>query len=343
MVRIGIVGVGFMGMTHYLAYRQVKGAKVRAICTRDSNKLAGDWRGIKGNFGPPGEVMDLTGVRGYSDWQDLLRDPEIDLVDVCLPPALHAEVACAAAAAGKHVLCEKPIALAMADGQRMVAAAKKAGRLLMIAQVLPFFPEYRFALQVAASGKFGKPLGGHFKRVIADPLWIEDFFDPRGAGGPVVDLHIHDAHFLRLLCGQPRAVFSTGRMRGEAVEFVNTQFLFADPAVTASAQSGVIRQQGRAFTHAFEIYFEKATLTYDLAGVGDPPAGTPLTVMDSKGKTYCPPLKPVDAFVAELTEAVKAVKTGRPSALLAGGLALDALTLCHREQQSVRQGKLVKV
>lgn len=343
MVRVGIVGVGFMGMIHYLAYQQVKGAKVRAICSRDSKKLAGDWRGIQGNFGPPGAVMDLTGVRGYSDWQDLLRDEEVDLIDVCLPPSLHCEVAVAAFKAGKHVLCEKPIALSIAEGQKMVAAAKRAGKQLMIGQVLPFFPEYKFALAAVKSGKYGELLGGHFKRVIADPLWLKDFYEPHGAGGPVVDLHIHDAHFIRLLCGQPQAVFSTGRQRGEVVEFVNSQFLFADPALSVTAQSGVIRQQGRSFTHGFEIYLKKATLVYDLAGVGDPPAGTPLTVIDAKGQAVRPPLDAADAFVAELTEATRSVKTGKPSPLLAGDLALDALALCHRQQQSVRQRRVVKV
>ena len=57
MVRVGIVGIGFMGMIHYLAYKNVPGAKVAAICTRDKKKLAGDWRGIKGNFGSPGTIM----------------------------------------------------------------------------------------------------------------------------------------------------------------------------------------------------------------------------------------------------------------------------------------------
>ena len=90
MVRIGIVGVGFMGMIHYLAARKLKGAKVTAICSRDPKKLAGDWRGIRGNFGPPGEKMDLSGIKKYATLDDLLGDPDIDLVDVCNPTHLHA-------------------------------------------------------------------------------------------------------------------------------------------------------------------------------------------------------------------------------------------------------------
>src|SRR5262245_4010371 len=109
MVRIGIVGVGFMGMIHYLAARKLKGAKVTAICSRDPKKLAGDWRGIRGNFGPPGEQMDLGKIAKYQDLDDLLADPTIDLVDVCNPTHLHAETALQALRAGKHVLVEKAI------------------------------------------------------------------------------------------------------------------------------------------------------------------------------------------------------------------------------------------
>src|SRR5207237_10616904 len=81
MVRIGIVGIGFMGMIHYLAARKLKGARVTAICSRDPKKRAGDWRGIRGNFGPAGTRMDLSKIKKYAELDDLLADPDIDLVD----------------------------------------------------------------------------------------------------------------------------------------------------------------------------------------------------------------------------------------------------------------------
>ena len=96
MIRIGLVGIGFMGMIHYLAARKLKGARVTAICSRDARKLAGDWRGIRGNFGPLGEKMDLGGIKRYARLNDLLADPDIALVDVCNPTHLHAETALAA-------------------------------------------------------------------------------------------------------------------------------------------------------------------------------------------------------------------------------------------------------
>src|SRR5438105_4946634 len=101
MAGIAIVGVGFMGMIHFLAARRLKGARVVAICSRDAKKRAGDWRGIHGNFGPPGQKMDLSGVRTYEHLDDLLDNPDIDLVDICTPTDLHAPTAIAALKAGK--------------------------------------------------------------------------------------------------------------------------------------------------------------------------------------------------------------------------------------------------
>lgn len=339
-MNVGIVGVGFMGMVHYRAYGGVPGARVAAIATRDPKKLSGDWRAIKGNFGAPGEFVHLGEIARYSDWRQLVADPTIDLVDVCLPPAMHPEVAIAALAAGKHVLVEKPIALSTAAAESMVAAAEQYGRLLLIGHVLPFFPEYAYAARLIASGEYGRLLGGHFKRIIADPSWIKDFFDPATVGGPIVDLHIHDAHFIRMTCGMPEAVFSTGRLRGEVVEFVDTQFVYRASNLAVTARSGVISQQGRSFTHGFEIQLERATLVYDFAVVeGQPTTYIPLTLLGPDGQVLQPELPAGDAFEAELTEVANSVSGGRASAILAGTLALDALRLCHLQTESVRAGE----
>jgi hypothetical protein len=92
MLRIGLAGVGFMGWIHYRAYQKAKGVKVTAICTRDEKKLAGDWRSIKGNFGPPGEMVD-TSAMADSNIADLLRDPSIDLSSVPAPESAPNSVA----------------------------------------------------------------------------------------------------------------------------------------------------------------------------------------------------------------------------------------------------------
>src|SRR5579883_734729 len=120
MVRIGIVGIGFMGMIHYLAAQKLKGARVTALCSRDPKKLAGDWRSIRGNFGPPGQMMDLSRINKYADLDQLLADPDVDLIDVCNPTHLHAPPALAALRAGKHVLVEKAVALTPKEADAML-------------------------------------------------------------------------------------------------------------------------------------------------------------------------------------------------------------------------------
>ena len=125
-VGIGIIGVGFMGMTHFEGAKRIDNGNVVAIATRDPKKLEGDWSSIQGNFGPRGDALtDLTGIDRHSDYHELLRNPRVQLVDICLPTDQHEKVTLEALAAGKHVLVEKPIAIETAAGERMVAAAKK--------------------------------------------------------------------------------------------------------------------------------------------------------------------------------------------------------------------------
>lgn len=348
MLRVGIVGIGFMGWIHWLAYKRVKGVAVKAICTRSAEKLAGDWTSIRGNFGPPGEQVSLKGVGAYDELDDLLKDDEIDLIDICLPPDQHLAATVKALAAGKHVFVEKPMALSPGDCDKMVKAAEKAKRQLFVGQVLPFFPEYAKAVELIQSGKYGKLLGGNFLRVISDPLWIKDFYDLKKVGGPLIDLHVHDAHLIRMLFGMPTAVSSVGRLRDETVDYAATQFEFADPKLVVTATSGVIAQQGRPFTHGFEIHLEKGTLFFESAFIGGQgKVFKPLTLLDAKGNASAVPMgKPGDdvtAFEGEIKEVLNSLKKGKPSQLLGAGLARDAIVLCQKQADSVKGRKKVKV
>ena len=140
MVRIGIIGIGFMGMIHYYGIQKVLGGKVTAICTRNPKKLAGDWTSIQGNFGPRGSVENLSEIKTYDHIDAILADPEIDLIDICLPTHYHKDVTILALKSGKHVLVEKPIAIDLDSANEMTQTADETGNRLMVAHVLPFFP-----------------------------------------------------------------------------------------------------------------------------------------------------------------------------------------------------------
>ncbi len=335
-------------MIHHLAASKLAGGRVAAVCSRDPKKLAGDWTGIRGNFGPSGGQVDLSGVGKHGDVGDLLADPGVDLVDLCVPNDEHARLAIRALEAGKHVLVEKPIALTTADADAIVAAAKASGKLLMVGHVLPFFPEFAFAREAIASGRYGALRAAHLTRVIARPDWSSGIADPDRSGGPAIDLHIHDTHFVGLVCGVPRAVHSRGVVERGAVVHLSTQYLFDDPNLAVSAVSGALSQAGRPFAHGFEFYLEGATLAYEFANLGGQGhLATPLSVILPDGTVDRPDLPgsgdPVDAFVAELTAAVEAVATGIPSPTLSGELARQALRLCHAEVRSASEGRAVAI
>ena len=339
MINVGIVGLGFMGMIHYLTYRKLPGVKVAAICEVNERRLTGDWTDIKGNFGPPGERMDLGGVQTTTRIEDVLERDDIDLIDVTLPPAMHANAAIKALRAGKHVLCEKPMALRLEECDAMSAAAAEARRLLLVGHVLPFFPEYAWALETIHGGAYGRPLGGAFRRVISDPAWLRNYWVADQVGGPLFDLHVHDAHFIRLVFGMPRGVSSRGRVRNGLPEFWNTQFDYGADGPVVSATSGVVTQAGRSFNHGFEIHLERATLQFEFA------------VFGGAGRYLCPPTllgpdgtvaeislgsgDPMNAFAAELAEVVQCVRNNQPSGILGADLARDAIRLCEMQAASV--------
>jgi len=346
MIRVGIAGIGFMGMVHYLTYQKMRGVRVAALCEQDRKRLAGDWRGIKGNFGPAGTQMDLAGIATYTDLEEMTADPQLDLIDITLPPALHVDVALQALRAGKHVFTEKPMALTLADCRRMTAAAQRSGRQLLVGHVLPFFPEYAWALKLIRGGKYGSLRGASFRRVISDPSWLTNYWKAEVIGGPMLDLHVHDAHYIRLLFGRPVSVATTGRLRGDLAEHWTTQFRFAS-GCDVTATSGTIDQQGRAFDHGFEIRLEKATLVFQFAVLGG--QGRYLcepTLLDDRGRAQPARLgggDPMDAFFAELSQVVRSVRTGQADEVLGGELARDAIAICQAQTQSLRTGKPVRL
>lgn len=333
MVRIGIAGIGFMGVTHFKAFQQVKGARVAAIFTRDSRKLQGDWSDVRGNFGGSGGMQDLTGIRCWSRLEDLLADPEIDLVDVCLPSNLHRCAAEEAVKNGKHVLMEKPIALTLEDADAMIGAADQAGRLLLVAQVLRFWPEFAALARHVREETFGRLRALHLKRVIAVPDWSQSnwFSDPARTGGPLVDLHIHDSDFLRWMLGMPESICSSGRGEGDLIDYVVTSYHYPHRNLVVTSQSGAVAQKGAEFEHGYEAYFEKAMITYNST---HSPVPKLVIGPDSSDLDY----ERGDGFVDELQKAVDAVAAGAAGDDLSAAGARNSLALVLLEKRSVQLG-----
>lgn len=230
----------------------------------------------------------------------------------------------------------------------MVQCAKESGRHFMVAHVLPFFAEFAYLKRSVESGAHGRLLGGHFKRVTSKTNTRHDLPALDMHGGPGIDLHIHDTHFIQLLCGMPRAVFSQGiSLDHHFVESVTTQYIFDREDLSISCSSGAMSQQGRPFSHGFEIYLEHATLAHDFSTLdGKAFTSMPLTLLNSKGEVHQVDLgttNPTDAFTNEIQYAVDAIIHTHDPVALSGIGARNALLLCYKEAESIKQTDIVTV
>ena len=204
-MKIGIIGLGFMGATHLGAFSKLKDVEVAAVCARDPRALAGDLSHVGGNLNREAGVHDFSRVRKYTDWQELVRDPALDAIDICLPTDAHAPVSLAAFAEGKHVLCEKPMALTKDDCDRMMNAAAAHRRILMVGQVLRFWPEYQY-LRRFVENERPAIVSATFSRRCAVPDWSRWLMDESRSGGAILDLLVHDIDQALWLFGLPEQV-----------------------------------------------------------------------------------------------------------------------------------------
>ena len=344
MLRAAIVGVGFMGWIHYLAYQRSTQAKLAAFCSRNPKKRAGDWTGIQGNFGPPGEQIATEGLRVYETLEEVVADPDIDLIDICLPPNLHVDAACKALRAGKHVICEKPLGLNTADCDLILDEADKANRCVLTAQVLPYMGEFEYAYQLSRSQEYGRPVRAHLKRVISPPDWIPNFYEAKEVGGPLIDLHVHDTHFVRLLFGMPTRVMCSATLHQGLVRYCHTLMEFEDKSLSVSTASGVSDQTARPFCHGFEIQFEQSVVQFELAATTSGVEQMPLMRLGMDGKVEKPELPQADeiaAFAAEIDDAARSIQTGSLEPRLDGRYARDAIHLCQCLQESAETGQWI--
>ncbi len=339
-VKVGIAGIGFMGVTHYGAYNQIPGARVAAIAESDPQRRAGDWTGIRGNFGGGGGKVDLSNINTYENYQEMAQDPDIDLIDLCLPTPLHKKAAIHCLKAGKHVLVEKPIALNIKDATAMIQASKKAKRNLYVGHVLRYFPEYRYLKTVYDDGRFGKLMAAHFRRIIAKPDWSGGsnwFSDPKKTGGATLDLHIHDADFILHLLGQPKSVESHGVPAGHGMfDYLTNQYNYGKKGPIISCEGGWIATAALPFEQSYEAYFEKATIFFNSSN-------QPVTIYKPDGKKAKARLSKEDGFFAELKAIVTPLRRGEKPKELLGTSARKALALCLAEQKSAKTGKSVKI
>ena len=200
-INVALIGYAFMGRAHSNAYRQVgpffeprRPPRMKVICGRTASEVE--------------KARQALGwEEGATDWRKVIKRKDIDLVDVCTPGDSHAEIAIAAARAGKHVLCEKPLANSLRDAERMLAAVEKAGVSHMICHNYRRIPAVMLAKQIITEGLLGEIRhyrGTYLQDWMSDPAapfnWRLD--RTKAGSGALGDIASHSIDLARFLVGE---------------------------------------------------------------------------------------------------------------------------------------------
>ena len=293
-----------MGATHLKGLMNVPEAELVAVASDDERCLSGDLSGIQGNIGGPGERMDFSGLRRYSDWRAAVEDPGAEAVDLCLPTNLHAPAAIAALRAGKHVLVEKPMALDGASADAMLEAASRSGRILMTAQVLRFMPVYRAMIEVVRSGRLGPVRAAMFRRRCAAPAWSAWLADKSSSGGGIFDLLIHDVDMCLHLFGPPQSLAAWGHEDMPKGIDILTAELYYPEIGTVTVSGGWHHPKSYPFSMEYTVVADGGTIEFSTAG------RVP-TLYKADGEAVTLPVANKDGYQAEIEYFVDSVRANR--------------------------------
>jgi UDP-N-acetylglucosamine 3-dehydrogenase len=180
MIKVAVIGVGSMGINHARVYSELAEAQLVAVCDVNSQTLR--------------TVSDQLGVRGYSDYGEMLEKEKPEAVSIVVPTSLHERVASRALEAGAHVLVEKPITATYAEGQRLIAYAKANQRLLMVGHIVRFNPALQALKHKLDAGELGRIYQIVCCRIGPYPVRNQDV-------SVVIDLAPHDVDIMRYLTG----------------------------------------------------------------------------------------------------------------------------------------------
>ena len=335
MLRIGIIGMGFMGKTHYLTYEQVPGVQVVAIADADPRRAAGDLSGGWGNIeADKGNQLPMDRIRGTTDHRELLSWADVDAVDICLPTPTHVSIAPEALAAGKHVVCEKPLARTSADARLIAdAAAAHPHLVFMPAMCMRFWAEWEWLKRAVDDGRYGKVRSATFRRVGSIPAgWYRD---GGASGGALLDLHIHDTDFIYHLFGKPRAVFSRGYAGSSGeVDHLVTQYVYDTGPALVSAEGSWTQAEGFGFSMRYTVNFERATADFDLFRKDHP------LMLAHEGKNEPVETEKHNGYVGELSYFLECVRTKTQPARVTAQDGVNGLLIAEAERRSVGSGRI---
>jgi len=343
-IGLAVAGLGFMGATHVRCVLALESAstsstasiphscRLVAVCDRDPGRRAGRPQ-QSGNLGvghtTQETLFDPARVVAYERFDDLLSDPNVHAVSICTQTDTHVDLALRALAARKHVLIEKPVAVTSGDVRRVADAAAASGRVCLPAMCMRFWPGWPWVRECISDRRYGKALSATFHRLGTPPRWSPEFYlDTARSGGALVDLHIHDADFIRWCFGDPVSVSSVG-----STNHLTTAYHYPDGPIHVVAEGGWGHSPGFGFRMRYVVSFEHATVDFDLAR-------TPPVCVYRDGRCEPVELPSASAYQLQIEHFIACIS--RPGTLAPRATMNDAVAvaqLLEAEKRSIQLGR----
>ncbi len=334
MIKVGLIGCGFMGSMHAACYTALAALDVKVVAVAD----------VRPEFA---QKLADEGTAIFETGMDLIANADVDVVDICLPTHLHTAHAVAAMKAGKHVFVEKPVCFNDDEMDLLLTTEKETGVKVQVGQVIRQWTEYMWLQQTVNSGIYGKVLHGQFRRLSSLPTWAWEnwLHQVDKSGGVAVDMHVHDVDFVRYILGEPDTVKAHAyRDENGVIQQINALFGYGNN-VSISVEAGWNYPASFPFTADFRVKLERATVVL---------SGGVLTVYPNEGDAFNPELAEEfqgdndiggnvsslggyynelkyfveglqgknDLSVATVAEAIKSVQLVKKEVAAAGGLIL---------------------
>lgn len=334
MKRVALLGAGFIASVHMEAWKKVEGAVVSSFFETNPEKAR--------------SFQEKYGIPHYDSFGTLLKEEEVDIVDICLPTFLHREYVEMSANDGKHVFCEKPIALSIDDAQSMQKTCSRNKVKFMIGHVLRFWGEYVKAKELLEDGAIGKPLAVEAFRLSVSPTWSVDswILKPELSGGAILDLHIHDCDYVNWILGNPREVFAWGvRSAYASWDHVFTEVKY-DQGTVASIQGGWMMRGDFPFTCGYRFLGEKGVLEWAFrAGVNieERSQSNPIFLYRDGRSRETIEVVPEDPYYLELQYFFDCVEKEKPIEQGTPEQAILALTVALMARKASEKGVVVRI
>ncbi len=327
-MRVGIVGVGFMGSTHAAAWTETDAEIVGFVAETPEGAQA---------------LAQQYKARAFPQLADLLD--AVDIVDICTPTHLHVPMILEAAARGKHIICEKPLALSVQEAIKALRACRQHGVQLYVAHVVRFFPEYALAKQIVDQGQIGRIatlrlLRGSYRPKKPVGNW---FLDESKSGGILMDLMIHDLDYARWVAGEVQTVFAQKVSAGRQENKVDYGL------VVLTHQSGAISHVAGAWAYPPPTFRTQFELSGDRGMIEfDSQAASPIESLIIKSLDEAPdvglPSSPVreNPYAAEIKEFYAAITNGCQPRVTAED-AVKAVQIASAAVQSAQSSKAIRL